>query len=309
MDVIILAILPTIFLLVLGNILRQKEFVPREFWQGSDKLTYFVLFPALLISKVSQVNLNQIDLTKVFFFVVIYFTLISLSVWGIYRFSKANEKQFSSLYQGALRFNSYIYFSIIAAVWGQERLAMSALVAGIVIPLLNICCIASFSVGSGQFSWKKMTLSIIKNPLIIGAVLGFLANIFPVLLPKVLFETMVILSKAALPLALLSVGAAIQVRRLFVADSGFSYTALWLDTAVRLLVAPAIALGVSYLLGISTAVMTILVIFAAVPTATSSYILSRQLDGDADLMATLISLQTILSVPTLIGWLSVLSVL
>ncbi|PID65736.1 MAG: transporter [Gammaproteobacteria bacterium] len=307
MNVIIVAILPTILLLVLGNMLRRRGFVPREFWPSSDKLTYFVLFPALLISKVSQVDLSRIDLSKVFIFVLLYFALMSLLAWGIYRLSRAQARQFSSLYQGVLRFNSYIYFAVIAAVWGQGALAMSALVAGIMIPLVNICCVASFAVASGHFSWTNTLTTLVKNPLIIAAGLGFIANLFPLLLPQVLFDTLVILSKAALPLALLSVGAAVRVKMLFASHHQSCYRALWLDTVVRLILAPAIALSLSSLLGISQQVSVILVLFAAVPTATSSYILSRQLKGDADLMAAIISLQTLLSIPTLIFWLSVLS--
>lgn len=306
MNIIILAILPTILLLVLGNTLRRRAFVSREFWAGSDKLTYFVLFPALLISKVSQVDLSTIDFAQIFGFILLYFALVSLLAWGIYRLTKAKANQFSSLYQGVLRFNSYVYFAIIEAVWGQGTLAVSALIAGVMIPIVNVCCVASFSVGSGRFSLFNTLKSIIKNPLIIGALLGFIANLFPVLLPKVLFNTLLILSKAALPLALLSVGAAVQLKMLLVAHEGFSRRALWADTLARLIIVPAMALAITSLLGISAEIRVILVMFAAVPTATSSYILSKQLKGDADLMATIISLQTVLSVPSLIFWLALL---
>lgn len=306
MFVILAAIVPTILLLILGNILRRREFLPAEFWPASDKLTYFILFPSLLITKVSQVDLSKVDFVQIVTFLLLYFFILSFVVWGIYRLTHSEPKQFSSIYQGVLRFNSYVYFAIIEAIWGQGALAMSALIAGFIIPMVNICCVASFSISSGHFSLLSTLKSIVKNPLIIGALLGFLVNVFPILMPTVLFDSMAILSKAALPLALLSVGAAIRIKMLFVDGSGFSKFALWLTTVARLLVVPAFAWGITYLLGISEDIRVILVIFAAVPTATSSYILSKQLKGDADMMAAIISLQTVSSILTLIIWLTIL---
>lgn len=176
-----------------------------------------------------------------------------------------------------------------------------------VIPVVNICCVAAFSVSGGSFALANTLKTIAKNPLIMGALLGFVANIFPVLLPAVVLNTLAIASKAALPLALLSVGAAVQIHSLLKAHAGFSKKVLWSSTIARLCLAPTIAWLVCYGLGIQGDIHNIFVLFAAVPTATSSYILSKQLHGDAEMMAAMISLQTVLSIATLVFWLGVLT--
>ncbi|MGY0398793.1 MAG: AEC family transporter [Ostreibacterium sp.] len=307
MNIILTALMPIILLLILGNVCRRTGFLTNDFWAASDKLTYFVLFPALLTTKVSQVDLSAINFPQLFTFILLYFSLNSALVWGIYKATKAKPNQFSSLYQSILRFNSYIYFAIIESVWGSNTLIISALVASVCVPIINICCIASFTVDSGQFSVKKILLPIIKNPIIIASLLGLIANIFPYLLPTVLFNAASILSKAALPLALLSVGAAVQIKMLLTRHDEFSLASLWLSTLVRLIISPVIALLITRLFNIDNELSTILTLFAAVPTATSSYILAKQLKGDANLMATMISLQTILSVFSLSLWLSLLT--
>lgn len=307
MGIIINAILPTVLLLVLGNVFRRRGFLPADFWHAADKLTYFVLFPALLVTKVSQVDLHAIDFTPVFAFFALYFVSISGLGYAVYRLSHAAPKQFSSIYQGVLRFSTYIYFAVIEAVWGNAALALAALIAGLVIPLVNVCCVASFAVGSGHFSWWRTWMSIIKNPLILASLLGFVVNLLPFLMPSVIFDTLVVLGTAALPLALLSVGAAVRIKALFATHSSFSPFSLWLTTAARLLVVPAIAWGIAVALGVSADLLHILVVYAAVPTATASFILSKQLGGDADMMASLISLQTIVSILTLSLWLLLLT--
>ncbi len=306
MLIVLAAIVPTILLLILGNILRRRTFVPLDFWPASDRLTYYILFPSLLITKVSQVDLSKVNFLQIVIFLLLYFAILSFVVWGIYRTTHSEPKQFSSIYQGVLRFNSYVFFAIIEAIWGQDALALAALLAGVIIPMVNVCCVASFSIGSGNFCLSSTVKSIIQNPLIIGALLGFLVNIFPVLMPTVLFDSMAILSKAALPLALLSVGAAIRVKMLFIDQASFSKLALWLTTVTRLILVPSLAWVIAYLLGINEQIQVILVVFAAVPTATSSYILSKQLKGDADMMTAIISLQTVSSILSLIMWLTIL---
>lgn len=307
MNVVLPAILPIILLLALGNVLRRRAFLAAAFWSSADKLTYFILFPALLIAKVSQVDLSLIQFSHVFAFVAIYFPLVSLLAYIIYRLTAKNPKQFSSIYQGTIRYNTYIYFAIIEAVWGQHTLATAALIAGIVIPILNVCCVSAFAFAGGQFSLRDTTWSIVKNPLIIGALLGFLTNILPWLMPVVLLNTFVILSTAALPLALLSVGAAVRIKTLLTTANGVPIAAIWVTALCRLLLVPLLAVAINRLLGIEGDVGIAFVLFAAVPTATSSYILSKQLDGDAEMMATLISLETVISLGSLVIWLNMLA--
>lgn len=306
MNVVLSAIMPIVLLMVLGHLLRRRAFLPQVFWAAADKLTYFVLFPALLIVKVSQVDLAAINFPQVAGFIVLYFPLVSLMAYGVYRISTKDPKQFSSIYQGVLRCNTYIYFALVEVVWGINTLTVAALIAGIVIPVINVCCVSAFSFAGGELSFKKTTRLITKNPLIIGALLGFLANLFPWLLPSVILQTFSVLATAALPMALLSIGAAVSLSMLFISQKGVSRLSIWLTTFSRLLLVPALALVINRWLGIEGEVAIVFVIFAAVPTATSSYILSQQLGGDARMMATLISLETVLSMVSLVFWLNYL---
>lgn len=303
----LIAVLPTIFLLVLGNIIRRREFVAADFWASADKLTYYILFPALLISIISQVDLNTISLSVVVVAIIVLFALLSLTAWLVYRFTNLHSKQFSSAYQGIVRLNTYIYLAVIGATWNSNVLATAAVLAGLMIPLINVCCIAVFSLTNKQLSWQNTLVSMLKNPLILGVVVGFLCNLLPVLLPDVVLQTFTILAKAALPLALLSVGAAVRIKTLFVLHQGFSLSGLWAITAARLLLAPLLAWAVALLLALPSPLTISLVMAAAVPTATSSYILSKQLGGDAELMAAIISMQTLVSLCSLVIWLQLLS--
>jgi len=306
MGIIFNAVAPVFLLLVLGNLLRRRGLLSKDFWSASDILTYFILMPALLITKIAHVNLSTISLSEILIYASLYFLLASLGAYTVYRLTANRLDQLSSIYQATIRFNTYIVFAIVSAVWGNEALAATALLAGVFIPMVNVCCIVVFSLHSKHLSFRKISLSIIKNPLIISCFIGFIVNCFPVLMPTALFNSLSILAKAALPLALLSVGAAVQVKRLVKTHTGFTLCCLWVATLSRLLFIPLLAFMLGKIMAIDDKLLPILVVYAAVPTATSAYILAKQMGGDADLMTTLISLQTLMAIPTLIFWLNIL---
>ena len=71
------------------------------------------------------------------------------------------------------------------------------------------------------------------------------------------------------------------------------------NASLKLLLLPALAFLLALLLGLEHEQSMLLMVFFALPTAASSYILTRQMGGDGQLMAGAITLQTALAVLTL----------
>ncbi len=96
-------------------------------------------------------------------------------------------------------------------------------------------------------------------------------------------------------------GAALRPREL-----AGELAALGWNCSLRLLGMPLLAYGVARLLALPKLETAVLVLFFALPTAPTAYVLTRQLGGDSQLMAALITLQTLLaalSLPLLLAWL------
>lgn len=302
MALVVATILPICLVLVLGHILRRLDFLALTFWATSDKLIYFVLFPALLIGKIAVVDLAAVPWQDLLCFLLGYILFTAVLVIAFVRFSGADFAAQSSVYQAVVRFNSYVYFIIIAAVWSHDTLALAAVFAGLAIPVINVCSVLSFFTRRGaHVPLRNIAQSLITNPLILGTLAGFLCNL--IALPKVLLDTADLLARPALPLALLSIGANVRLKLLAEYWARGQLILLTGATLLRLLIAPALAWLLAWLIGIDGALLPVVMIFAATPTATSSYILSKQLGGDAELMAAVISLQTILAMLTLAAWL------
>ncbi len=147
-----------------------------------------------------------------------------------------------------------------------------------------------------QFRAERDTLpALAQSPLIIACVLGIALNLSGIGLPFVAGELIEIFARAALPMGLLTVGTAPDLRAV---RTGILpvLVASWL----KLLILPLLTALACRLLSIGDLAMAVAVIFAALPTATSAYILAQQMGGAARLMAALLTVQTLAAVVTML---------
>jgi hypothetical protein len=137
---------------------------------------------------------------------------------------------------------------------------------------------------------------LLRNPIVLACIAGLALAGMNASLPRLLDDSLRILGDAALALGLLSAGAGVDLSALRRAGTR---TLIW--SLVRLLGLPALAVGFCVLLGVTGVPLVIALICAATPTATSSYILAKELGGDAPLAANLIAVETVLAMITLPG--------
>jgi malonate transporter len=148
--------------------------------------------------------------------------------------------------------------------------------------------------GTGKPNWARVPLQIIQNPIIIGCAIGWVVNTLSVSVPDWVMTSLSILDRGTLPLALLCVGAGL----ILVMDRT-QVLAMSASVVLKLAVMPVIAIVLCQYFGVTGIPMAIVVLFAGAPASTSSYILARQMGGNAPLMAAILSVQTILAAVTL----------
>lgn len=237
-------------------------------------------------------GLGEVEFFKISSIIVIILVFLSL----LQKTKPVEATTFTSIYQGAIRFNTFITLSVIASTWDTPlALEVAALIVGIKVLLLNILCVGAFTIyiESSSFPLDKVRLAL-KNPLIIACSTGLLLNWLGVSLPAWLLTSMDLLGKVALPLGLLSVGTGLVLRY----SDWLSYPRL-LSTVIKLLIAPLMAFALGHLFGLDSISHQVIVLLFAMPTAISAYILAGQLGGDLATMAKIITIQTVLSAVTL----------
>ncbi len=298
------ALLPVFSLILLGGVLKYLAFPGVEFWRGAERLTYYLLFPALLFLKLSTISVSDdLDLLQLAMLLCSMLVVVSaMLVISGYVFD-IHGAAFTSLYQGGVRFNTYVGLAVVNGLLGDSGMAIAAIVVGIMIPVVNLLCISVFAYSSdvAEKSMTSIIRNIITNPLILACVFGVLWNKSGWALPVLSIPVLELLGAAALPLGLLAVGAGVHLRSLRSATKQ-----LVVSSVFKLLILPSLGYFLCQVFAQESFVTIVVVIIAGLPTASSAYILSRELGGDSKAMATIITGQTLLamvSMPLVINYL------
>ncbi|WP_366655764.1 AEC family transporter [Fodinicurvata sp. EGI_FJ10296] len=297
MATIVFAVLPVFLMLFVGNLLRRVRFLDEAFWPAAEKLTFMVLIPALLLRSVATADLSGVAILPMAGAVVATI-LVGFALSEILRrVLDIPGPAHTSVVQGTIRFNVYIALPVIAGVFGPEGVALVAVPIAVIPPTVNVLSIWSLARhGAAQSPTLAGTaLTIARNPFILATLAGALLNVTAIGLPPVIRQMVDIMADASLLIGLLVAGAGL---RLTLDRSRVALAVL--ATGLRFVVMPAVAFVACLIAGIDGIAMGTVVVFSSVPTATASYVLARQMGGDADLMAVIITLQTglgLISIP------------
>jgi predicted permease len=142
-----------------------------------------------------------------------------------------------------------------------------------------------------------------RNPLIVACALGTIASLISpgLLKDNVAGDTITLLARAAVPMALLLVGMQLDLGLLRRSRGLLSLVALG-----KLVLVPAATCGIGLLIGVHGAALTAAVVLMACPVAIAAVPMARLLGGDAELMAAMVVVTTIAAPIALFGWLLVL---
>lgn len=306
MPAIISALIPVFLIILLGALLKRSTLFNDSAWTGFENLCYYLLFPVLLIKTLATAQLGNTELLR--FSLVLLFAIVSMSGLMLLayplmnRFMGVNPAAFTSLLQGATRWHGFIALSIVGLLYGDPGITYMAITMAVIIPPLNIINVAVLArFGDSKSDLRSVLRKVIRNPFILACLVGAGLNLTSIGLPVYIREIFDILSGGALGLGLLVVGAGLQLGKVREQRGLVLFGAL-----LRLLGMPALMFSGAWLFSIKGLPLVVAVLAGAVPTAASSYVLARQMGGDAPLMANLITTQVLLAIITLPGmmWLA-----
>jgi len=289
-------VLPDFLLIGLGWVLFHKLNFSREFFQGAEQLVYFVLFPSLLFHSITQAPLSVGSAAILFQATVALLAFGIAMSWLAVPVLRPNPTDHASTAQCAYRFNTYIGLSIAAGLGGGPGQTTMAVLAGFAVPFCNMAAVHGLARQSGGHVLKEIA----RNPFIIATVAGLIFNIFSVPVPGPIYLVLGRLGECAIVLGLLCVGATLSLT-----GGGGAMKLIGWMISVRLLLNPVAAIFIGYILHLSVLDRQILLLFSALPTASSAHVLAARMGGNARLTAMVMSLGTLLSALTIPFWLSV----
>jgi hypothetical protein len=288
-----LLMLPDFGTILLGALLARRIAYQRGFWDGAERLVYYVLFPALLFNSILSAKFSLA--TDSLLLVAAVTTLISAAALGFLARPLFNTQPalFASCVQTAYRYNSYVGLALAQSLFGARGVALLALILAVCIPLANLIAVTTLA----RHGKTHLGRELVTNPLILSTVSGMVAHLAGLELPGFVSSFLTRMGAASLALGLLCIGAGLAFKT--VKDDPRSLS--WF-TFVKLVAMPTVGVIVAWAVGLRGLEAQVVVLFAALPTASSAYILAVRMGGLAGPVAVLITFQTLAAMVTLPLW-------
>lgn len=295
MSAVVAALGPVFALIVLGYGLKRFR-IPRgafgeRFWPAAENLTYYVLLPSLLFLSLARADLASAAFGPLAASLAGAILTVSALLLAARPWLKLSGPSFSSVFQGAIRPNTYVGVAPVFALWGQDGLALMAVAIVSVIPLVNLLSVIAVSrFATAEAPPRPLALArmILQNPLIIACLLGVAASLVKLPLPAVVQTVLQWLGTAAMPIGLLTVGAALDLT----AVRG-AIPVIVLTSAIKLVLFPAVTAAIGVPLGLSGTALSVALFYGGLPISASAYVLARLLGGDAALLAGVLTATTL----------------
>ncbi len=299
MAIVVAALLPVFILIVLGLILKRSLMRLETQWHGLERLTYYVLFPMLLIQTLVKADLSKVPVAGVggaLLISALAMSLLCLGLRPLLARMDIDGPAFTSIFQGATRWQTYVALAVSGNLYGDTGLALASVAMVAIIPLVNVFSVAVLAhyASPEKQSARAIVMTVVRNPLIWACAIGLVVNVLHLPLPKIWHEVADALGRSSLAIGLLVTGAGLHLEGLFRPNAGAA-----IGVCLKLILMPAIAVALALMFGLTGANLVIVAACAAVPASSSAYVLARQMGGDAPLLAQIITLQTILAAITM----------
>ena len=289
-------LIPDFTLILIGLVLVRTTNWGPVFWSGLEKLVYYLLFPALLFVSTARTPLDFHATGKLLQVALLAVLCGILLGWLAKPLFRPAPMIFESGVQTAFRFNSYIALAVAFRLAGEQGTTLMALIIGFAVPVCNAAAVHALASQNKGRLWQEM----LQNPLLLATAGGTLFNLCGGTLPEVVILTLTRMGSASIALGLIMVGAGLRFTGLSEARGISAYF-----VCIKLIALPAITLSIGRWMELPPLQLQIAVMFSALPTASSAYVLATRMNGNGPLVAFLISIGTLLSIITLPFWLGV----
>ncbi|MGA0612611.1 AEC family transporter [Caldimonas sp. KR1-144] len=291
----LLLLLPDFLLIVCGFVVCRYTPLNRTVWESAEKLVYYLLFPVLLFTSIVRSPLRPGETATLAAGGLATVGLGIALAYALKRWPGVDARLHASGAQTAFRFNSYVALALAERLAGPPGVAWMALLVAVAVPVCNVAAVYPLARHGGQHYGREL----MRNPLIVSTVAGLVANLAGLTLPEPVGVVLQRIGNAALPLGLMAVGAGLQLGGLAAAP--------WLAAgflSIRHAALPVAGLLLGHAFALPAGQRMVLLAFAAMPTASSAYVLAIRMGGHGPFTAGLVTMSTLLGMLTLPAWLA-----
>lgn len=287
-------LLPDFGIILMGYLLGNYSKLDEEVWKSVEVLVYFLLFPVLLFSSINKSPLDfwvsapliEAGLLLAMCTIALSYSLVHLP-WIK---SHIDVLKHAGSAQVAFRFNSFIALALAQRLFGEIGLIKISILLGITIPLLNVAAVWPMAKSSELGFLRELS----RNPLVLATLSALAFNLLGLHIPSLIDTALSKVGSASIPLGLMAAGASLHLSKLR------EELPLGLGLlGIRHAIAPMLAFLLATQLGLPIMEGSLLIVFSALPTASSSFVLTSRMGFDGNYVAGLVTLSTLLGIASL----------
>ena len=296
MNALLSGVVPVFAMIALGWGLKKRDFLGDDGWRAVERLTYFAFYPAFLIPAVWRADFAGGAAGPVAIGTVSAAMVVAVLTVAAKPLLRLSDPAFTSVFQGVIRWNGFVFLPVAGAVFGPAGLGIAAVAFGVLAPALNVVCVlvlARWGAGQGG-GWRLALSSLARNPIIWACGAGAALNLTGVPKPDLVMGVFDLMGPGAIALGLITAGAGLSFRY------AVSRPVLMLTvTLIKLIVLPVGMFWLTGILGGDRLAQGLALLAGASPGAAASYVMARQMGGDAPLMAGVVALTTVVNAFTI----------
>ena len=296
-------VLPLFLTMSLGYFIKYLNMFDNNTLDRMNNITFKIFLPMLLFYNIYKTDLHGVFNLNLIIFSVTCVMILYLLLYLIVPLIEKDNKKRGALLQGLFRSNFVIFgLPITESLFGSEKVGVAALLSAIIVPLFNILSVLALETfRGGKLDFKKISIGIIKNPLVIASCLGILALIFKLKIPTSVEKTISDISKIATPLSLILLGASFKFYEIkkYIKQTSIAVVG-------KTILIPCVMLPICIIFGYRGIELSTLMIIFAAPTAVSSFTMAQQMDSDSDLAGQIVVFTSGFCVFTVFMWIFLL---
>lgn len=288
------AILPLFIIIIIGYILKKFKFYTDEAVSIFNKVVFKIFLPLHLFNSIykNKLEVSGLD-TKYVLYVVLSIIIIFVCSTLVVSYYEKDNKRKSVIIQCLFRSNFVIMgFPIINSIYGDAGVSTVAVLTAVVIPLFNILAVLSFNLFyEKKMEITKVIIDILKNPLIIGIVLGGLFSFFDIKIVDFLNKSLIEMGKIATPLAILLLGASFKEQSI-----KSNITRNLNIVILKLVIIPLVFISIGVVFGFRGVELLVAYIIFGGPIAVTTFTMAEVMGGDGELAGQMVILTTACSI-------------
>jgi predicted permease len=292
-------LIPDFSLILGGYLLCRHTPLNRTVWDQVEVLVYYLLFPVLLFQSIAR---SPLDLKAASGLIAAVLLLALTAIAASYALpylpglrKHIHPRDHAAAAQVAFRFNTFIGLALAQRLGGPVGLQLIAVLIGVCVPIYNVAAVWPMARHAGLHMGREL----LRNPLIIATVSGLVANVVGLRIPDWLDPSLQRVGSASVALGLMAAGAGLRL-----GSMGRAKCVAVAVLAIKHVLLPVTAWLLARVFGLTPMQTTILLAFAALPTASSCYVLATRMGYDGAHVAGLVTVSTLLgmlSLPLALG--------